>query len=72
MGILDTTEHDLKCEQCGIAETVKVLDKGSSWGGSFWITPNSRHFKIDWNGGEKEEPKIVKAVCICCGKTIMS
>ena len=35
MGILDTTEHALKYEQCGIAETVKVLDKGSSWSGSF-------------------------------------
>lgn len=72
MGILDTTEHALKCEQCGNAETVRVLDKGSSWSGSFWILPNSRHFRIDWKGGEKEEPKIVKAVCNSCGTTIMS
>jgi hypothetical protein len=72
MGILDRTDYDLKCEQCGLAEKVKVLDKGSIWRGSFWTIPNSRHFKIDWKGGEKEEPRIVKAVCNSCGMTIIS
>lgn len=72
MGFLDKTKYDLKCEQCGLTEKVEVLDKGSSRSGSFWIIPNSRQFKIDWKGGEQEEPRIVKAFCNSCGTTIIS
>ena len=67
MGFLDETEKELLCKSCGVKETITVVDKGSMWDGSFWTVPNSQHFDIDWKGGGRLEPQIVKAVCRSCG-----
>lgn len=39
MGNIDKTTHRLTRPQCGASETANVLDKGSNWSGSHWLSP---------------------------------
>lgn len=69
MGIIDSKIFVLKCQKCGIKESAKVLDKGSSWGGSSWEgRPDYSKFETQWTGGGKEEPELLSAKCKTCGQ----
>jgi hypothetical protein len=68
LGISDSTNYTLSCEKCSIDETVKVIDKGSSWSGSNWDHKrNFANFKTKWSGGGDIMPKITSATCKACG-----
>lgn len=70
MGVIDSTCHTLKCEICGISESAKVLDKGSTWSGSSWQDGASlENFNTDWSGGGQKEPTLISAICKKCGNT---
>ena len=68
MGILDSTSYTLSCPKCGHSETKAVHDKGSSWGGSYWLSGATfTHFNTSWQGGGREEPTLTSASCKGCG-----
>lgn len=68
MGIIDSTIHALRCDNCGIEEEKKTLEKGSNWGSSGWQEgPDFEHFYTDWSGGGKVEPRLRTATCKRCG-----
>jgi hypothetical protein len=70
MGIIDSTRYTLTCQPCDTAETSKVLDKGSNYSGSWWESgADFKHFDTVWSGGDRTEPKLVKATCKACGAT---
>ena len=51
MGIIDSTIHRVSCPSCGASEEVKILDRGSSWGGSQWQTGVAlAKFDVKWTG----------------------
>jgi hypothetical protein len=71
MGTLDSTTHSFNCQFCKISELIKILDKGSTWGGSHWQKgPELKHFDVIWKGGNKIEPEILSATCKQCGTSI--
>jgi len=68
MGIIDSTRYTLTCHPCDILETSTVLDKGSNYSGSWWQSGTDfQHFDTHWTGGDRIEPKLVKAACKLCG-----
>ncbi len=69
MGIIDSTGYKLYCNACETEESATVLDKGSNWGGSSWQGGVSfAKFNTQWDGGGREEPKLVSASCKDCDK----
>lgn len=70
MGIIDSVTYKITCRECEIEEVVKILDKGSNWGGSHWRWPSElSKFIGSWEGGGgKQEPELRTAACKTCGK----
>jgi len=67
MGVIDKTTYTLACPKCGSKESASLLDKGSSWGGSFWQSGATFVvFQTQWSGGGKQEPQLVSATCKAC------
>jgi len=67
MGIIDQTVYTLECGNCGTQETAKILDKGSSWGGSHWQSGTDFYnFNSTWEGGVDREPKLIEISCKKC------
>lgn len=68
MGSIDSTKHTLTCKPCSIVEASTVLDKGSNYSGSWWQSGTVfQLFETEWTGGDKTEPRLVRAVCKGCG-----
>ena len=68
MGVIDELWFKIACPVCDTTEILKVLDRGSSWGGSHWATPKSAgSFMISVRGGGAEVPTITAARCSACG-----
>ena len=70
MGIIDVHHYKLTCDTCNHIEEGKVVDKGSSFGGSSWSNRTSfKNFECEWEDTkEPQEPELLKAVCKTCGK----
>jgi len=69
MGTIDSTLYTLRCPKCGAIESVKVLDKGSGWGGSSWQDgADFANFNTAWSGGGAQEPELVSATCKECAQ----
>ena len=67
MGTIDQTTYTLTCPQCLQSEKKKVLDKGSSFGGSHWQGGvDFSEFTVTWSGGGISEPVISSAACNRC------
>jgi len=67
MGILDSTTHLFSCSSCKAQESVKILDKGSTFGGSYWHEgPPLVSFEVKWSTGGKTEPEVQSASCRIC------
>lgn len=67
MGTIDQTTYTLTCPVCEQVEKRKVLDKGSSFGGSSWQSGvQFDNFEVSWTGGGVSEPSLVKALCKKC------
>lgn len=70
MGVIDKLWIKITCEHCGCSETLSVLDKGSSYGGSHWGNPSpSTKFSVVFEGGGTTEPTITSAKCVACNCT---
>ncbi len=70
MGIVDKRVYSVSCLRCNKNETVKVVDKGSRWGGSAWTTNRAKfkEFEVAWNEeSESIEPTLKSATCNTCG-----
>ena len=68
MGTIDKSTYTLSCDACDVTETSSVLDKGSNYGGSWWQSGTDFvNFVTEWQGGDKNEPKLTKASCRTCG-----
>ena len=72
MGIIDSTIHSLTCDDCQVSENIKILDKGSNYGGSHWQSGKSfENFNSQWSGdGGKTEPRLISATCKKCGTSV--
>jgi len=67
MGFIDETIYMFTCPQCKKEERVKLLDKGSTFGGSHWQHGiDVEHFDVTWIGGGKVEPTVESAYCKKC------
>jgi len=72
MGIIDQTTYTLTCPKCLQSEKKKVLDKGSSFGGSSWQKGvDFSGFDVVWAGGGITEPVISNASCRMCNLSPM-
>jgi len=67
MGIIDKTTIHLTCKKCLENEKITLLEKGSSWGSSWQIPPNSKKFLINWKTNKLEEPTPFEIKCNSCG-----
>ncbi|MGK0176728.1 MAG: hypothetical protein ACJAYS_001161 [Lentimonas sp.] len=68
MGIIDKTIYKFECPKCKTTETVRILDHGSEWSGSYWQEgPPLKNFDVTWHGEGKEEPSIKEKRCKQCG-----
>lgn len=67
MGTIDQKTYTLTCQNCHKVEKGKVLDKGSSFGGSSWQSKvDFINFDVKWVGGGISEPEIISANCKKC------
>ena len=67
MGINDQITYTLTCQKCAQVEKKKVLDKGSSFGGSSWQSGVVfSEFDVTWTRGGIYEPSIAKTLCKKC------
>lgn len=68
MGIIDETTYKLRCSKCSNIESLTILDKGSTFGGSSWESGKAfACFETDLAGGGAHPPKLTKATCKTCG-----
>ncbi len=68
MGVIDHTNHRLECT-CGASESVKILQHGSSYGGSWQAGKAFERFEVTWGAEGVTGPTISSARCSACGAT---
>lgn len=68
MGVIDETTHTLTCK-CGATESVKILQHGSAYSGSWQSGKPFARFKVTWGPSGPIGPKITSATCDTCGET---
>lgn len=68
MAIIDSTIHSLTCNNCKVLESVTILDKGSSYGGSHWQSGKDFvSFNSEWSSSNGHiEPILISATCKKC------
>jgi len=66
MGIIDEATHTLTCA-CGATESVKILQTGSAYGGSWQAGKSFSRFAVTWGEEGAGGPTISSAKCNSCG-----
>jgi hypothetical protein len=67
MSVIDKSIYTLTCPACHAHQEKAILDKGSTFGGSYWQSSVTFElFTTAWQGGGHEEPKLVSASCKTC------
>jgi len=66
MGVIDETTHNLTC-QCGETESLKILQYGSAYGGSWQQGKPFSRFTVTWGPENASGPTITSAKCNLCG-----
>lgn len=70
MGVIDKTVYTLTCNDCGVSEESRVLDRGSGWGGSVWdSSAYFAKFDTEWEGGGPVETILISSKCKNCGSS---
>ncbi|MFZ1492654.1 MAG: hypothetical protein WAU60_04485 [Candidatus Competibacter denitrificans] len=68
MGIIDQSIFTLKCV-CGVSESIKILQHGSAYGGSWQSGKPMTKFAVTWEDTkELSGPNIKSAQCNACGR----
>ena len=68
MGVIDSSTYGLRCQTCKREESHKILDKGSTYGGSNWQNPPEfSNFRTTWrHESKRHEPELISAICVKC------
>jgi len=66
MGVIDETTRTLTC-QCGSTESVRILQYGSAYGGSWQEGNPFSKFTVSWGPENASGPTIASATCNSCG-----
>jgi hypothetical protein len=66
MGIIDDTTHTLRCS-CGATESMKIIQHGSAYGGTWQSGRPFARFTVTWAPGDFAGPVISSAKCNACG-----
>lgn len=68
MSIIDKNQFVITCRKCGEKQEVRVLQKGSAYGGGDWTSPPPmKAFDAEWRDHGAAGPMIHKATCRACG-----
>jgi hypothetical protein len=66
VGVIDEATHTLTCA-CGATESVKILQHGSAYGGSWQAGKPFSQFTVTWGKEGPVGPTISSAKCNSCG-----
>jgi uncharacterized Zn finger protein (UPF0148 family) len=70
MGVIDQTIHTVFCPQCGTSESVKIIQHGSAFGGTWQSSKPMSNFTATWgNPSTLTGPQITAIKCNACGAT---